>query len=60
MDALRPTKTDVDARNISKLRSRRLTATATTIRDNTDGISLVVEIKVELVVVNVIDVIFNV
>ena len=60
MDALRPTKTDVDARNISKLRSRRLTATATTIRDNTDGINLVVEIKVELVVVNVIDVIFNV
>ena len=60
MDALRPTKTDVDARNISKLRSRRLTASATTIRDNTDGISLVVEIKVELVVQNVIDVIFNV
>ena len=61
MDALRPTKTDLDARNISGLRSRALTATATTIRDNRDGISLVVEIKVELVVkLNVIHFIFNV
>ena len=50
LDALRPTKTDLDASSITRSRSRALSATATTIRDSRHGISLVVEIKVELVV----------